>query len=89
MQSVTLTDNYTSNTVRNHISQAFYWDRCRIWRVMQCRLFQGSTCSRRRVNMTDDGDMVQWQGELHQAGIHALHQICFNALDINNKLALG
>jgi hypothetical protein len=67
MQFATLTEKYTSNTIRNHISQAFYWDRCRNWRVKQCQLFQGSTCSRRRVNMTDGGYMVQWQGELRQA----------------------
>jgi hypothetical protein len=39
--------------------------------------------------MTDDGDLVQWQGRLHKPDIHALYRTDFNAIDVNYKLALG
>jgi hypothetical protein len=44
---------------------------------------------RRRVYMNEFGDMVRWQGELHQPMIHAEYRSSFNAVDVHNKLALG
>jgi hypothetical protein len=43
----------------------------------------------RRVYMTEDGDLVQWQGRLQRPDIHALYWTYFNAIDFNNKIALG
>jgi hypothetical protein len=34
MQFVTLSEKYTKNTIRKHISQAFFWCLCRNWQVM-------------------------------------------------------
>jgi hypothetical protein len=38
------------------------------------------------VYMSDDGDMVPWQGELQQPNVHYLHRPFLNAVDVPNKL---
>jgi hypothetical protein len=44
---------------------------------------------RRRVYMIDDGDMVRWQGELHQPDVHYIYRSKFNAVDVHNTLSVG
>jgi hypothetical protein len=44
---------------------------------------------RRRVYMSDEGDMVRWQGELQQPYVHYIYRSNFNAVDVHNKLAVG
>jgi hypothetical protein len=44
---------------------------------------------RRRMYMTDDGDMVRWVGELQQPDIRYIYRSNFNAVDVHNKLAVG
>jgi hypothetical protein len=39
--------------------------------------------------MSDGGDMVRWQGELHQPDVHYIYRSNFNAVDVHNKLAVG
>jgi hypothetical protein len=45
--------------------------------------------TRRRVYMTQEGDLVHWVGKLEQPQIHAIYRTFFNAVDVHNKLALG
>jgi hypothetical protein len=45
--------------------------------------------SRHQVYMSQDGDLVRWVGKLEQPQIHAIYRTYFNAVDVNNKLALG
>jgi hypothetical protein len=44
---------------------------------------------RRRVYMSDDGDLVRWVGELQQPNVHYLYRSFFNAVDVHNKLSVG
>jgi len=44
---------------------------------------------RRRVFMSEEGDLVRWTGELQQPNMHAIYRTFFNAVDVHNKLALG
>jgi hypothetical protein len=44
---------------------------------------------RRRVYMSDDGDVVRWRGELQQPNVHYLYRSFLNGLDVHNKLAVG
>jgi len=44
---------------------------------------------RRRVFMSDEGDLVRWTGELKQPDIHYIYRSHFNAVDVHNKLAVG
>jgi hypothetical protein len=44
---------------------------------------------RRRVYMSDDGDMVRWQGELQQPDVHFIYKSKFNAVDVQNNCLLG
>jgi hypothetical protein len=44
---------------------------------------------RRRVYMSDDGDVVRWQGELQQPDVHCIYRSKFNAVDVHNKLSVG
>jgi hypothetical protein len=48
-----------------------------------------SVVMRRRVYMSDEGDMVRWQGELQQPDVHHIYRSNFNAVDVHNKLAVG
>jgi hypothetical protein len=43
----------------------------------------------RRVHISDEGDMVRWQGELQQPDVHYIYRSNFNAVDVHNKLAVG
>jgi hypothetical protein len=42
-----------------------------------------------RVYMSDEGDMVRWQGELQQPNVHYIYRSNFSAVDVHNKLAVG
>jgi hypothetical protein len=44
---------------------------------------------RRRVYMSEDGDLIRWQGKLEQPNVHCLYCSFFNAVDVHNKLAVG
>jgi hypothetical protein len=44
---------------------------------------------RRRLYMTDEGDLVRWTGELQQPFIHYIYRSYFNAVDVHNKLCVG
>jgi hypothetical protein len=44
---------------------------------------------RRCVYMSDDGDMVRWQGELQQPDVHYIYRSKFIAVDVHNKLSVG
>jgi hypothetical protein len=44
---------------------------------------------RRRVYMSDTGNMVRWVGELQQPNIHHIYRSHFNAVDVHNKLSAG
>jgi hypothetical protein len=44
---------------------------------------------RRRVYMSEDGDLTQWTGTLHQPDMHYIYRSTFNAVDVHNKLAMG
>jgi hypothetical protein len=44
---------------------------------------------RRRVDVSDDGDVVRWRGELQQPNVHYLYGSFLNGLDVHNKLAVG
>jgi hypothetical protein len=44
---------------------------------------------RRRLYMTDEGDLVRWTGELQQPFIHYIYRSHFNAVDVHNKLCVG
>jgi hypothetical protein len=46
--------------------------------VMRCRAY-----------MSDDGDMVRWQGELQQPDVHHVYRSKFIAVDVHNKLSVG
>jgi hypothetical protein len=39
--------------------------------------------------MSDDGDLVRWQGELQQPDVHFIHRSNFNAVDVHKKLSVG
>jgi hypothetical protein len=44
---------------------------------------------RRRLYLSDGGDLVRWVGELQQPDIHYIYRSNFNAVDVHNKLAVG
>jgi hypothetical protein len=44
---------------------------------------------RRRVCMSDEGDLVRWTGKLRKPNIHYIYRSHFNAVDVHNKLAVG
>jgi hypothetical protein len=44
---------------------------------------------RRRVYMSDTGDLVRWHGELQQPNVHFVYRSNFNAVDVHNKLSVG
>jgi hypothetical protein len=41
------------------------------------------------VYVSNEGDMVRWQGELQQPDVHYIYRSNFNAVDVHNKLAVG
>jgi hypothetical protein len=43
---------------------------------------------RRRVYMTQHGDLVRWTGEINQPDIHHMYGSNFNAVDVHNKLSV-
>jgi hypothetical protein len=44
---------------------------------------------RRRVYMSEDGDLICWQGKLEQPNVHYIYRSLFNAVDVHNKLPVG
>jgi hypothetical protein len=42
-----------------------------------------------RVYISDDRDMVRWQGELQQPDVHYIYRSKFNAVDVHDKLSVG
>jgi hypothetical protein len=43
---------------------------------------------RRRLYLSDGGDLVRWVGELQQPDIHYIYRSNFNAVDVQDKLAV-
>jgi hypothetical protein len=45
--------------------------------------------TRTRLYIGDDGERVDWEGDLQQPIVHYIYRTHFNAVDVHNKLAVG
>jgi hypothetical protein len=68
---------------------AFHMDKRPMTLLGTVGSMEAPTVMRRRLYMSEEGDLVRWTGELQQPNIHYIDRTYFNAVDVHNKLAVG